>query len=289
MALPQAVARKAERAAELMKQQQPATPAQPAADAKLKEQLDRQARELAEVTQKYRSLQGSHKEQLELQGKIKQLTSDNEALQAKVDERPSATDLTEDERRLAGDDMVKIMQKVAANTVESTVKKHLKPLGERFDQFQRMNEAQYWAIVDYYVPDFRAQNDDPKFVAWLKEIDSETSQLRDDLLQRAHAAMMGYRVAEIFRAYKESREIGARQTDNPNPANMPDINPGPGSGQPPQIPDSSGQRQWTRAEIKQFYDSKRNRRGPLSKAELEEARKIELDISNAVKEHRVVG
>lgn len=294
MALPTAVARKAERAAELMRERnpQPAAPAPAGSDdaTKLKADLDATKATLADVQQKYRSLQGTHKEQLELQSTIKELRQQVTDLQTKLDEKtPPAAVLTDDERRLVGDDMVQIMTKVAASAVDGAVKKHLKPLGERFDQFQRMTEAQYWATVDYFVPDFKAQNDDPRFIAWLKEVDPETSALRDDLLQRAHAAQMGYRVAEIFRAYKEGREIGARQTAEPPPPQPgpgDNINPGPGGGSPPTPPDNSGKKQWTRAEISAFYD--RKRRGLYRGKEGEaEARKIELDIFAARNEGRV--
>jgi len=294
MALPQAVARKAERAAELMKPAQPATPAQPAAgdDAtKLKQDLDATKKALDDVTQKYRSLQGTHKEQLELQNTIKSLKDQVADLQTKLDEKAAAAyELTEDERTNLGEQTVKVVGKIATGIVEATIKKHLIPLSERVDQFQRMNEAQYWATVDYFVPDFKAQNNDPKFMAWLKEIDPGTGQLRDDLLQRADAALMGYRVAEIFRAYKEGREIGARQTDNPPPTPNPaDINPGPGSGNPQPIPDSSGKKQFTRTEIKDFYEDLKRNRGRMTKEQLAEARRTENEIFAARNEGRVVG
>lgn len=297
MALPTAVARKAERAAELMRgNNPPPAPPAPAAGSddatKLKADLDATKATLADVQQKYRSLQGTHKEQLELQNTIKELRAQVTDLQAKLDEKaiaPAAI-LTEDERRLVGgDDMVAIMTKVATSAVDGAVKKHLKPLGERFDQFTRMNEAQYWATVDYFVPEFKVQNDDPKFIAWLKEVDPETGALRDDLLQRAHAAQMGYRVAEIFRAYKEGREIGARSTETPPtpPSGPGDINPGPGGGSPTPPPDNSGKKQWSRAEIAAFYD--RKRRGLYRGKEGEaEARKIEVEIFAARAEGRVL-
>ena len=299
MALPQAVARKAERAAELIKAQQPqpATPTQsaPAAvddAAQLKQKLEAQMAANEKLTQQHKSLRGMYDSQIpQMQQENKELKAKLKELDEKLDAK-TKTDyaLTDDEKRLLGEETVPIVVKLAAGVVEEQVKKHLKPLAERVDHFQRMSEAQYWAVVDQFVPDFDAQNDDPKFVAWLKEVDPTTGQLRDDLLQRAHAALQGYRVAEIFRSYKEGRDIGARAATPQTPAIPPEhINPGPGSGNPPPPEQAGGKKQWTRVEITAFYDTLRRTRARMTKEQVAEARKTEVDISNASKEGRIIG
>lgn len=127
------------------------------------------------------------------------------------------------------------------------------------------------------VPAWREQNDDPGFLKWLDEADPTTKHTRISMLTDAHKAWDVYTVAEIFRAFKESREIGsARPVAN--------IDPGPGlnAGAPP--PGGNVKRIWTSADINQFYKDKATQK---YRGREKEARDMELDIIAAQKEGRI--
>lgn len=176
--------------------------------------------------------------------------------------------------------MVSVVTKLVQQGAEKVVNGKLKPLTERLNAYDRMTEAQFRATMDYHVPGWLVQNDDPKFVTWLDDIDPTSHRTRYDLLQRAYGAFQGYRVVEIFRAFKEGREIGALAPAAPS---KPNIDPPPGGGQP-LSPDQPQGRIWTRAQIKQFFVDKRA--GKYTKAE---AHALEVDISKAAGEGRVQG
>lgn len=229
------------------------------------------------------SLQGKVDAELPRYAEQLKVANDKVAeLQELIEKRGEPVDITitDDEKRLLGVDMVSVVTKLVQQGAEKVVNGKLKPLTERLNAYDRMTEAQFRATMDYHVPGWLVQNDDPKFVTWLDDIDPTSHRTRYDLLQRAYGAFQGYRVVEIFRAFKEGREIGALAPAAPS---KPNIDPPPGGGQP-LSPDQPQGRIWTRAQIKQLFVDKRA--GKYTKAE---AHALEVDISKAAGEGRVQG
>lgn len=289
MPLPTAVRVKADRARALIEEGKAPAPAAgtpaptPAAPAggetieSLKEQLAKaqqaqrvlQGKYNAELPQAKADLDAAKKRVEELEGQLK-----------KKHEAGTVESLTEDDRRLLGEDLIPVYSKLVREVAAQVAAEAVAPLTKRVDEFARMSEAQYAITIDELIPDFDVVNEDPAFMAWLQKTDPATGKLRDDLLQRAHAARQGFRLAEIFNAYKEKREIGARTTAQPAPRSP---SPGPESGQPPEPLPEQG-RIFTRAEVAQFYADKRTGK---YKGREEEARKTEAEILLASREGRV--
>jgi hypothetical protein len=304
MALPAAAARGVEKAAALIAAARPvpgngnpptttpapAQPAQPAAApgaedvATLKAALEKAQRDLARLnntsTAHGRARLEAEERATKAETKVKEL---EEQIKRKV-ESGDVTGISDEERRLLGDDAVRATVKIAREVAAGEFDQRVRPLTERFDQFEKMTEAQYWATLDDLVPDWETINNKVEFKAWLGEVDMASGRTRLDLIRMASGAWHGYRVAEIFRAYKEGREIGARQ-DPTRAALETRTEPPPGGGNPPPADVEAG-RIWKRSDIKQFYRDKREGKWKGKEKEIE-ARTLEMDINAAYREGRI--
>lgn len=299
MALPAAARRRAEEAVRISKEigNRPAEPPagdppapQPGAEAdELRAQLKATEEALAKSQQAFRTLQNKYNEEVpRFAAQVKELSeavkAANEA-RTKAYEAGELTSLTEKDREIVGEDVVGIISKAAREIATHEVESRLKPILDRVNRFEQMTTEGYQATLDRFVPAWDKQNDDPKFLAWLQDIDPATQKLRDELLQRAHDAKQGYLVADIFLAFREGREIGAR--DKPEPKKEQSPSPRKGAeGGPPPTDAQAGKRMWSRAEIQNFY---RDKREGKYKGRAEEARNIENDIVAAYGEGRISG
>jgi hypothetical protein len=312
MPLPEKVRRNAERAAELIKAQADAktppaaapaatppvvaaapTPAAtpPAGETveSLKAKLEQANKDLAAANQRATVLRGKYDKELpaeraaraSAEARVKELDGQ---LARKV-EAGDLNSLTDEDKKLAGADLLKVITKAAREVAAHEVDAKLKPLATRLTGFERLSEAQYDSLIDHEIPDFDAQNNDPQFLAWLQGADPATGRIRNDLLQDAHNAMQGYRTVEIFRAFREKREIGARQpTPLVPPGAEPRLDPPRDAGTPPPPADPLEGPVVYRVDISRFYREKREGKW---KGREEEARKYELQISKALAENRV--
>lgn len=305
MALPQAVVRRAEAASRLITDAASArsgtttTPGnEPAAVdvATLQKQVTDANAALAKAQQALDTLQGKYNaevpraaEQLrKAQADLKAANDRAAKLEADLKKKYEAGDITSlspEARKLLGEETVRGMVTIAREIADTTVNARLQPLADQFDQFQRMSEEGFFVTLDEFVPDWTAVNDDAKFDAWLREKDPATQRTRMQLLKSAEAARQGYRAAEIFKAFKEGREIGLPKA---NPADDPlarRVEPGAGGGgAADERVDDKGKKIWLQSEIRTFYDDRR--RGKFHGKDAE-ARQLEEDIFAAQRESRV--
>lgn len=290
MALPEAVQRKAEEAAKLIASKKDASTtaahtAAPATQSPAAAEIEDLKAKLAKAEQANRVLRAKYDAEVpRYAAEVKALKEEIAKLTEKLNQKAEAAELSslsEEERELVGKPLLDVITKAAKEVATGVVESKVKPISESVNRFQRMTEAAYEATLDREVPYWRAQNEDPNFYAvWLNEIDPATGRLRNDLLQAAHAAMQGYQVAEIFRAYREGREIGA-------PPKSENVSPSPpvGAAQPLPTGAAAQPKTWTRAAIRQFYEELRQGKW---RHRMEEARKVELEIAAAAKEGRIV-
>lgn len=198
------------------------------------------------------------------------------------------TSLSEKERNLAGEDLVKVVTKIAREVTDGRLAETMPAITNRVDLLEMMGEDGYFLALDEGVPNWKAVNDEPRFMAWLNQVDPSTNRLRLDRVKRAEAMRQGLLVVEIFRAFLEGREIGAPKAVEPAP--RPKgldvlVDPGNGGGDAPAAADGA-KRNWSRREIKAHYDEKT--RGDWRGRE-DEWRKIEIDINAAYREGRIRG
>lgn len=319
MALPAAVLAKATRAHELQAEAiarragapaaaaRPATPAKPAAPQPAAADVPTLQRQLADAQELLRkanlahdTLRGKYDAEVpRLSGQARQLNTDLtkatarntelEGLLAAKFDAGTFNSLTAEDRQLAGDGLVTVIGKIAREAATHVVTTSIKPLSDRVGEFERMDEDRYFLTLDELAPDWLAQNEDPRFMAWLQQFDPTTQRPRLDALKRAEGAKQGNRVAEIFRAFREGREIGALTPAAPdvNAALRVGEDPPAGGGSVIDFPvDEHGKRIWTGAAIKQFYADKV--RGKYRGKEAE-ARLIEEDIFAARSDGRLTG
>jgi hypothetical protein len=286
MNLPVAAKRKAEEAARLMREgNAPAETAAPGTgtpqDTALKEAHDRLVADNTRLTQANKVLQEKYNAEVpRMAAEIKELKETVKKLEEAARKRFEAgeiSSLTDDERAMLGQDTIKAMSKLSREVMSGMMDEHLKPLRDSIDMFKRQSDAQYDATLDREVQDWVKINEDPKFLAWLNGLDPATATLRNELLQSAHALRQGFRVAEIFKAFKESREIGAPPTPKPSPS------PAAGTGETPRA-SGSEKKTYSREQIKQHF---RDKIAGKWKGREAEARALEADFQLATLEGRV--
>lgn len=190
----------------------------------------------------------------------------------------AVAELTQAEIDEFGPDLVNLIKRVAgsaaaAQTSQSdqgdlqTIKSELSQLRE---EQQQDAQARFWATLEEQVPDFRAINANPAFLAWLAEVDPMSGAARQQLLANAQHALDPYRVATIFRSF-----AGAA----PKKPTIPDelVQPRQSRAAPAE---PSAAKTWTRAEITQFYRDKASM--PADKAAA-----LEADIFAAQAQGRI--
>lgn len=242
---------------------------------KLQADLTAAKAELAAANQRFIVLQGKydrevpqlHREKKTLETRVAELDG---LLKRKID-AGEITSLTAAERDLLGENTVKATAKIAGEVAAAAVDAKVQPLNEELARQQEARLQEYFATLDAGMPDWETQNKDPLFIAWLNEIDPKSQRLRKDLLVRADAALSGSGALEIFRAYREKREIGAPKVETLAGRES----PGGGGGGDAGGVDVTQAKVWTPSAVKQFYREKRE--GKYN-ANPDEARKIEQDI-----------
>lgn len=298
MSLPEAVQRSVARAAKahadsLAKSAPAAAPAatpKPAAAPAAVDDAEKLKADVARLTAENKTLQGKYN--AEVPRFAEQLRESNAKLKAAEDKLAAAAppkdlSISDADRQKFGTDLIDVIDKVATARAGEIVEGKLKPVTDQFEQFKTMSTGQYLAVIEDAVPDWKEINVDPAFNAWLAQPDPASGKTRHDLLMRGDSLNQGNRVAEIFLAYKEKREIGARQPAGPGPLDTrQDPPPGGGEAPPAGGADEPTGKIWLRSEITAFYRAKREGKYKGKEGEAE-ARNIELDINAAYKEGRI--
>lgn len=140
----------------------------------------------------------------------------------------------------------------------------------------------FWNAIETNVPNWRTINETPDFKAWLLAEDPLTGTNRQHFLSQAQSSYDAQRVIRFFKEWERTAAGG--QTPAPKKANSELeqlVAPGASRGTAP--PDSS-KKQWTRAEISQFYQDCIS--GKFA-TKADERKRIEAEIFLAQKEGRV--
>ena len=305
--IPAAVQRQIDEAARLSAEHRPGSqtgntgPANtdPSAGVIEKLKADLEAAKTAEqrATQQYSALRGKYDAEVpRMAEEIRALKGEKQDLEqqiARAGIKPGTiTSLSQDQRDTAGP-MVDITATIAREVAEEAVGKATKPLLDEIGNLKRQSEEAFMATLNMGLPagwdSPTGVNEDPKFLAWLNGLDPAAGRSRLDLLKRAEAAKQGYQVVEIFKAFLENREIGARAT-KPGKQPKTDISPGEGgANEVKDLNEDGGKKTWTRATIAEFYRTKRTDPQFQGLEGQKKARAIEQDIADAGREGRIKG
>jgi hypothetical protein len=174
-----------------------------------------------------------------------------------------------------GSDLIDFTTRAATHAVEP----QLAQLGQQSAELMRRlaleTRARLDRDVEAAVPNYLEIDQDPRWHAWLRQVDPLNGRVRQELLNEAIAAGSATRVVAFFRGFQ--REVG--QTSAPV------FDWGPGQVLERRRPRPQGP-VYTRDQIKHFYEL--HRKGKFTGREAEWAR-LEHEIIRAGREGRILG
>lgn len=244
--------------------------------------------EAEKLRRKYSTLQGKynaevpalHQRVKELEAAMQQQMQANEALRKEIaDTEAKKSYLTEQDDEAFGKDVVDLVRR-GAREEGARFAKQAADMQTRLESMERQLRAEreasaqnrmnnFYASLSGLVPDWEAQNTDPKFLEWLDGSDTQYGPSRMASLQDAFNVYDVKRVAAIFLAF--------RNRNDPKRAGLArQVTPAHSRSANPPAP-TEGVRSFTQQEIASFYDAWR--RGEISD---EDAARIEKQINAAV-------
>ncbi len=265
---------------------------------------------------KYKSLEGRHRaEQARQQAQIDGLRDLIANFQsappapAAPANRPVETfsagpdsELSEDERRDYGPDLIGVIEKVAkriaydvAGKVREEVQQVQRTVGSVQETTNQTAHERFLAGLTSSVSDWEAMNGDPEFLRWLGQPDPYSGVSRQTLLNKAVEDKSAARAAAFFQGYKREQQAVSPQGASQPAASGPASQPGqrvpleslaaPGRAKPGASGAPQEKPTYTRPAITKFYDDVR--RGAFRGREAEQAR-MEADIIAATREGRIM-
>lgn len=254
------------------------------------ETVQDESSELDKLQSKYSSLRGKydaevprlHSQNKELEALLHKLQEENTSLKSELAKAAQEKSyLTEQDTDNFGEEMVDLVRRGAREesakfaSEAAEMKSQLQQLQEQVKQQKQsvaeQRERVFWETLANEVPDWAQQNEDPGFVAWLKEADPVYGFKRQEALDRVFNALDAHSVASIFKEYRSANRKRNPLERQVSPAHT------KSSGQTAEQP-----RIWTQGEIEQFYNSVIHHE--ISE---EEAKAIEKEIESAVATGRV--
>jgi hypothetical protein len=269
--------------------------------------------EYNKLEQRYRTLQGMHTADVnrlrnELQGATAAIESLEDRVIAaekqasKASAAPAKYVTAEDEKEYG--DTLEMVRRAAREEVEADAAKReerylalITELQEQLGHVQNkvvptvesltraqadQGKAEFWGAINTQVPDWKAINDNQGFKDWLLSEDPITGATRQQFLSQARQE---YNAPKVIRFFQEWKRLSAGgQTPAPkNPqADLERlVAPGASKGTGPVT--SQDKKQWTSADVSQFYKDVAT--GKYAD-KLDERKKIEADIFLAQKEGR---
>jgi hypothetical protein len=220
---------------------------------------------------------------------------------------PAAGKLVKDEEiKEYGPDLIDVMRRIyreESTGVLAEVDKRVAPLSQQVQSVQQSagqvaqkqvqtDRERVMTMLAQQVPTWQTQNEDPKFLEWLDQVDPYSGQQRGVLLKSAFQSFDGPRVVAFFLGFQNENAV----IDPPVPPIAPLANgapqktlesliaPGTPKAGTGSAPDGSGKRVFTRAEIGKFYADKAAGKYATRKADGD---KLEREIFTAQKEGRI--
>ena len=250
--------------------------------------------------QKYRTLKGMY------DAEVPRLHSDLRDLRAEVDKLRKATEtkpvepakpaaptklVTDEEVATFGQDLIEVQRKVAREVamefqkdIEDLRAENQKLLTQLTDTGSRVSEASFEQRLHRMVPNFEAVNADPRWIAWLNEVDPILRGPRKNIAQHAFNSGDAEAVAHYVRLFEAS--VAPAPSAEPNAANAEElerqIQPSRSVSSAPS-PSPKG-KIYTDSDIQKLF-KKAVDLG--AKGRIDDAAKLEAEIDAAYREGRV--
>ena len=171
---------------------------------------------------RYKSMEGRVKKQdaviSSLLGQVQQLSEPRPHPQRQP-EPPRRSFITDEERKVYGDDFFDVVQRKALETVQP----HIERLAQENHQLrQRLGKDEartIYQILDGEIANWRDINIDPEFIQWLSLPDRYTRMVKAGLLKQAFADGNAGQVLEFFRGFiEEHPAFGGQDASAPQVA-----------------------------------------------------------------------
>jgi hypothetical protein len=231
------------------------------------------------------------------------------AASSRAPAKTSLSPVTEEEIKAFGPDLYDFILRTAA---QIAAKQAEDQTAELKSKIQKVEEAastaatsvaqsareRLFAALTEEVPNWNDLNSDPKFLAWLDQVDPFSGQVRGQMLREAYGKNDAPRVIAFFTRFLQENAAVTASSDGraaPKPKgeeSQRDLSeftaPGTPKTGPAGAPNEGGKRVWTRAELRALY-AKRNEYTRRGKPIPDSLQKEERELSKALAEGRVVG
>ena len=251
-------------------------------------QLELLRKEVETANQRWKVLQGMiDKKESENENMRALLAQMSQKAEKPADTSPTRTVTSEDEEAF-GADHIDLARRIAGEVFEQKItalndkiarlEKSITGVGETVAKTaaETFDEA-----LERRVPEWRATNVDPAFMAWLSEEEGMSGRTRLDLLNAAYGDSNLERTAKFFTAFRALNAkpaTPAAKVDNVTKL----VSPGKSRSAATPAPAPANADIWTKADIARLYDDKRN--GRITQAQFDE---YERDLFAAQREGRL--
>lgn len=190
--------------------------------------------------------------------------------------QPQMAGVTDEEmqryRTEYGDELVSLMVRLAGSNKQGADPELSQRLERLEAEKQEDTQARFWMNLEQAVPNYRDINGEAGFREFLAAFDPQTGKQRQQMLVDAQQALDAKGVADVFKLYLSQSKA--------KPKAVPDDQIEPKRTRATDTP--QGKRQWTRADVSQFYRDK-----TAGKYSNDEAERLEADIFAAQTEGRI--
>ena len=283
MALPQAVQRQADESDRLLKEMQQSGESDDnslddqAADESMTDNQD--APSTPDWEHKFSVLQGKYNAELpRLNQDLHSLRDQNLKLQEQINELKATPvekeDFSEVRDELGDNAYNAFIKQQEVNETQSRMIDDLrKEIGQVGQDNQQSSEQAFYSTLATLVPEWETLNTDPKFTAWLTEMDAYSGKTRQTLMNEAASVLDVQRVSLFFNQWKKISTKKKASVDK-------QLSPNTSKTTTPVDSKST----YTREEVKKFYDDVAKGKYRNNQDQM---KKIDYDISMAQAEGRI--
>jgi hypothetical protein len=231
-----------------------------------------------EVPRLHRQLREAQQTNNQLFDRINKLEIQLQNMKTEKPKQPEVPELSQDEIDQFGPDLIDIIRRVAKQETGVVLDSKLKPVTESVKQVQetvaheketvaQSARRQLLEALDEQVPNWKEQNVDDDFLAWLDEEDAYAGVPRGELLAAAYEKNDAPRVIKFFKGFQKENAV-VTPTDEPSnetpetsdeeekkPEQPLDelVAPGTPKTGSAGAQKESGKKIWTTPEIQKFY------------------------------------
>src|SRR3972149_1113528 len=251
-------------------------------------QLELLRKEVETANQRWKVLQGMiDKKEFENESMRALLAQMSQKAEKPADVSPTRTVTREDEEAF-GADHIDLARRIASDVFDQRITALNDKIARLEQSITGVGETVAKTAAETFdealerrVPEWRATNVDPAFMAWLSEEEGLSGHTRLDLLNTAYGASNLERTAKFFTAF---RALNAKPaTPAPKVDNVTKlVSPGKSRSAATPAPAPANTDIWTKADIDRLYDDKRN--GRITQAQFDD---YERDLFAAQHEGRL--